>query len=279
MTVHHSSPNTFQQYIWLIGGVLFLFGAFIFWIMTDSQELVIQSKQIEETQVQIQPEKVAATNYLGGLTDEVKPLELTVRKVASGNHLSEFRGTKFIQENKNNYFIELFRVTNEDVIKSFLNKQTDRSKFIYFRLSGEGQVEHYILGYGLFMGEGAAKTALNGLNLSLPASVKPQVSGFKDYIELVNDMGSEEHSATKLYEVKLKAVALPLIDESLLNLQRATTDSSKTGTNITITRKDQSGNVVDVQRSQSGVSSENKENSRSNADNRNNETQISDPFN
>lgn len=281
MTVRHSSPRTAQQYIWLIGGILFLVASFVFWILTDSKELVAQSKQIEETQVQIQPEKVAATNYLGGLTDQVRPLELTARKVASGNHLPEFRGTKFIQDNKNNYFIELFRVTNEDVIKSFLNKQTDRKPYIYFRLSGEDQIEQYILGYGLFMGEGAAKTTLNGLDLKLPPSVAPKVTGFNQFVGQVNDMGSEELTTAKLYEIKLRPAAVPLIDESLLVRPKPTpvVDPAKATTNVTITRKDQSGNVVDVRRSQSNVDPISSDNSKNNTDKRNQEAQISDPFN
>lgn len=287
MTVHPSKRNTFQQYIWLMGGALFLFCAFVFWIITDSDELLDQTTQIEETQVQIQPEKVAATTYLGGLTDQVKPLELTARKVAAtALHLPEFRGTKFFQENKNNYFIELFRVSNEDIIKSFLNKHTDRHQFIYFRLSGEDQVEQYILGYGLYMGEGAAKTALNSLALQLPPSVRPKVSSFKQYLELVNDMGSEELSGTKLYEVHLKPVAIPVIDEAVLAARQRAAAAAQmaakqqpSSTSVTITRRDQAGNIVDVQRSQNNVAPAPKEQPKVNNERKNTETQISDPFN
>ncbi len=82
--------------------------------------------------------------------EEVRPLELTTRLTASGLHEAEFRGTKFIQEQKNNSTIELFRVNDENIIKSFIKKQTDRSKLFYIRLSGEGQAEQYVMLYGSF---------------------------------------------------------------------------------------------------------------------------------
>ena len=140
-TVKQTHWQSIQQNIWLIGGVLSLVLAIIFWFMTDTKELTTQSKKVEDTPVSIQPEKVAATTNLGGLTEEVRPLQTTTRLIASGNHLAEFRGTKFIKENHKNYTIELFRSTNEDIVKSFLLKQVDRKGLIYFRLSGEDQVE------------------------------------------------------------------------------------------------------------------------------------------
>ncbi|WP_459655544.1 hypothetical protein, partial [Achromobacter xylosoxidans] len=84
--------------------------------------------------VQIQPEKVATTPNLGALADEVRPLDLTTRTVASGEHEPEFRGTKFINENKKQWTLELYRASDEDIIKNFLKSRTDRNKFIYFRL-------------------------------------------------------------------------------------------------------------------------------------------------
>lgn len=285
MTVKHSSWQNIQQYIWLIGGLLCLIFAAIFWMMTDTKELVTQSKHIEETQVLIQPEKVAATTHLGGLTEEVRPLALTARKVASGNHLAEFRGTKFIQDNQKNWFVELFRVSNKDVIKSFLLKQTDRKNFIYFRLSGEDQIEQYVLGFGNFKNENQAKDEIIKLPFQFPASVKPLAKKFEEYKALVNDLGSEELIGnSKLYQVKLKSAPLPLIDESLIVKPKlavnAPIDSVKNTTTTTITRKDQAGNVVDVKRSQSAVDQPpQKEMPKAAPVNKPADNQISDPFN
>lgn len=285
MTVKHSNWQNIQHYIWLMGGLLFLIFAVVFWMMTDTKALLTQSKHIEQTQVLIQPEKVAATTHLGGLTEEVRPLALTARKVASGNHLAEFRGTKYIQDNQKNWFVELFRVTNEDVIKSFLLKQTDRKNFIYFRLSGEDQIEQYVLGFGNFKNENQAKDQVAKLTFQLPASVKPMAQKIEHYKTSVNDLGSEELVGTnKLYQVKLKSVPLPLIDESLIVKPTPVTntpiDPAKTTTNTTITRKDQAGNVVDVKRSQSVVEQPaQRESPKSAAIPKPADTQISDPFN
>ena len=82
-TVKRSHWQSIQHNIWLIGGVLSLIFAVIFWIMTDTKALTTQSKKVEDTPVSIQPEKVAATTNLGGLTEEVRPLQTTTRLVAS----------------------------------------------------------------------------------------------------------------------------------------------------------------------------------------------------
>lgn len=284
MTVKNSNWQNIQHYIWLMGGLLFLIIALVFWFMTDTKELVTQSKQIEETQLLIQPEKVAATTYLGGLTNQVRPLQLTARKVATGNHLAEFRGTKYIQANQRNWFIELFRVRNEDVIKSFLLNQTDRQNLIYFRLSSEEQIEQYVVGFGNFKNENEAKSQLQRLAIKLPSSVVPKAQSFEQYVDLVNDLGSEELvGSNKLYEVRLRSAPLPLIDESLIakpKLDASGVDPAKTTTNTTVVRRDRAGNVVDINRSQSSVDQPaQKDAAKAAADKKMADNQISDPFN
>lgn len=217
MLAPHSTWQNIRSSVWLIGSVACLLGALIFWALTDTSKLVQVSEPIEEVQVQIQPEKVAATADLGVLSDEVRPLVTTTRMVASGNHDPEFRGTKFIQENQKSWTIELFRAKEEDVIKSFLLRQPERKNFIYFRLSGEGQAEQYVLAYGLFKKQADFKPMLDQLNIKLPTSVRPQVRQLKQYADAVNDLGSDELSnSQKIYEINLKNAPLPVIDESIL---------------------------------------------------------------
>lgn len=288
MAAIRSNTQKISQYIWLIGGVLFLIAAFIFWIMTDTQKLVMAENPIEETQVQIQPEKVAATAHLGNLMDEVRPLEMTARVVSSGEHLAEFKGTGFFEKNKKNYMIELFKANEEGVINGFLQRQASRKNFIYFRLSGENQTEQYVLAYGVYPNESDANVQLQQLKLALPASVKPQVVKFSKYAESINDLGSDEmQGSNKLYEVKLKTAALPVIDETVLaqRAQAATTTTSTAPaiptTRTTITRKDSSGNVVGVERSQSSADTpvRPKEPAKTVTEPKAPSHEISDPFN
>ncbi|MCA4814592.1 MULTISPECIES: hypothetical protein [Acinetobacter] len=264
MTALRTHWQKIQQSIWLLGAVLCLLAALIFWAVTDREELVEIEKQPEsEIELQIQPEKVAATTYLGGLQEEVRPLELTTRLTASGLHEAEFRGTKFIQEQKNNSTIELFRVNDENIIKSFIKKQTDRSKLFYIRLSGEGQAEQYVMLYGSFGNKRDAAQTLTALPFKFPETIQPVVVQFADYRPYVNDLGADEMGlSTKLYAVNLRPAAVPKIDESVLARPPATTTTAPTTqavapqnstTSTTITRRDQEGNVVDVQKSQSGT--------------------------
>ncbi|OTG85235.1 hypothetical protein [Acinetobacter sp. ANC 4648] len=286
MTATRLNWQKIRQYIWLIGGLLCLFFALIFWVMTDTKDLVTVENPIEENQVQIQPEKVAATAHLGSLMDEVRPLELTTRVITSGNHETEFRGTKFIQENQKNWTVELFRANKEDVIKSFLLKQPDRKNLIYFRLSGENQSEQYVVAYGVFNHEDAAKAQLSQLKIMLPASIQPKPIQFGQYIDLINDLGSEElQGNNKLYAVKLKAAALPILDETSIippkpTVKATNNDAVNATTQTTITRKDQQGNVVDVQKSHSALSVPDKvKENNATPEKKSTQREISDPFN
>lgn len=262
MTVSRTLWQNVQQYIWLVGGIVCLLLAFIFWVMTDSKKLVEVEKSADsDAPVQIQPEKVATTANLGALADEVRPLDLTTRTVASGQHEAEFRGTKFINENKKQWTLELFRASDEDIIKNFLKNRQERNKFIYFRLSGDKQSEQYVLTYGVFKRSEDAIQQLTQLNLDLPESIKPQPQQFSTYAPLVNDLGADEMKGgiSQTYEVRLRPAALPKIDESLLigggvaTQPKVVAPATNSTTRTTIIRRDAEGNVVDVHQSNSAV--------------------------
>src|SRR5690606_19519744 len=214
MTALRTPWQKIQHYFWLVCGVCCLFAALVFWAITDTDEVVeVEKKPETEVELQIQPEKVASMTHLGALSDEVKPLALNTRIVVNVSHEPEFRGTKYIGEVKKQHAIELFRVGNEAILKTFLKKQQDRKPFVYLRLSGENQPEQYVLLYGLYKTAAEAQQALSVLNLNLPKSVQPKVVTMQQYASLVNSMGSEELASNqKLYEIQLKNVPLPKVD-------------------------------------------------------------------
>lgn len=290
MAALHTPWQKVQHYFWLVCGICCLFAALIFWAITYPDTVVeVEKKPETKAQLQIQPEKVATMTHLGALFNEVQPLDLNTRTIVNANHEPEFRGTKFVNEAKNQHAIELFRVSNEAILKSFLKKQPDRKSFIYLRISGESQPELYVLLYGRYKSAAEAKQALANLNINLPASIQPEIVQIKQYVSLVNNLGSDELASNqKLYEVRLKNVPLPKIDESV-RLRQQTQPESKSSsadvtTSTTIVRRDSSGNVVDVQKSESAVEGTPQLQNNNNRPNpgtpsrlQNNE--ISDPFN
>lgn len=283
MTALRTPWQKIQHYFWLVCGVCCLFAALVFWAITDTDEVVeVEKKPETEVELQIQPEKVASMTHLGALSDEVKPLDLNTRIVVNVSHEPEFRGTKYIGEVKKQHVIELFRVGNEAILKTFLKKQQDRKPFVYLRLSGENQPEQYVLLYGLYKTAAEAQQALSVLNLNLPKSVQPKVVAMQQYASLVNSMGSEELASNqKLYEIQLKNVPLPKVDESVQIRPKAQPSApvvtpKESTTSTTIVRRDQEGNVVDVQKSQSHVEGSPRS---SNGNSRPQENEISDPFN
>ncbi|MCH7316974.1 hypothetical protein MMP64_03355 [Acinetobacter sp. ANC 5659] len=287
MAVSRSIWQNIQQYSWLVFAVACLIAALIFWGITDSQVLVKEEQPSQtETQVQIQPEKVAATAHLGALSDEVKPLDLTTRVVVSNDHAPEFRGTKFIKENQQRWTMEIFRSSDEAIVKNFLLNREDRRKFVYFRLSGEDQVEQYVLSYGVFTNAEDASRQFSQLNLTLPESVQPTAHQFSSYTTLVNDLGADEmKSATnQLYAVQLRPAALPRVDESLLmgsGASQSTTavrSTEQSAVKTTVTQRDAQGNVVNVKQTQSAPKPPaNAEKIKENSDA--SKREVSDPFN
>jgi len=204
--------------------------------------------------------------------------------VVSNDHAPEFRGTKFIKENQRQWTMEVFRSSDEAIIKNFLLNREDRRKFVYFRLSGEDQVEQYVLAYGVFGSAEDASRQFAQLNLALPESIQPTAHQLSSYAALVNDLGSDEMKSAnnQLYAVQLRPAALPRVDESLLiGTQTASnarsTDASST-VKTTVTQRDAQGNVVNVKQTQSApkppaTAEKIKENSDAS------KREVSDPFN
>jgi septal ring-binding cell division protein DamX len=183
MAVSRSIWQNIQQYSWLFFSIACLVAALIFWAVTDRDALVeVDHPSKNEAQVEIKSEKVTATTNLGALTNEVKPLDLTTRVVVSNEHAPEFRGTKFISENQRQWVVEIFRSSDEAIVKNFLLSRADRNKFSYFRLSGDQQVEQYVLAYGLFPNAEEAKRQFSQLNLVLPKSIHPTIQQLSTYI-------------------------------------------------------------------------------------------------
>ncbi len=286
MAVSRSIWQNIQQYSWLVFALACLIAALIFWGVTDTKALVKEQQPTEtEAQVQIQPEKVAATAHLGALSDEVKPLDLTTRVVVSNEHAPEFRGTKYIKENQRQWTTEIFRSSDEAIVKNFLLNRADRRKFVYFRLSGEEQAEQYVLTYGLSSSAEEATRQFAQLNLVLPESVKPKAQQLSGYADFVNDLGSDEmKSATnQLYAVQLRPAALPKVDETLLLSNRAPVTGTRpanpsTTVKTTVTQRDAQGNVVNVKQSQSAPANPpSTEKVKENSDS--GKREVSDPFN
>ena len=291
MAVSRSYRQTIQQFTWLILAIICMFAALVFWGMTDQKDELVEVKPEKvETQVQIQPEKVAATAHLGALSDEVKPLDLTMRVVVANEHAPEFRGTKFIQDNKRQWGMEIFRSSDETIIKNFLLNRTDRKKFNYLRLTSPDQAEQYVLLYGVFANADEAKNQFAQLNLPLPKSIEATPQPYARYASFVNDLGSDElkTSTSPLYAIQLKAVALPKVDETLLmngvaagGRSSVVNDGSTvplTTVKTTVVQRDAQGNVVDVKRSQSVVQpAQNAEKISENSGNL--KSEQSDPFN
>ncbi|WP_111893753.1 hypothetical protein [Acinetobacter sp. MB5] len=240
----------------LIGGSICLVVASGFLFLTDHHPLKRESVPVEEdVQPQFQAEKLSAIPDLGVLMDQVRPLQQTTRVVASDQHGLEFRGTHFVQTNLSNYSLELFETNKEEIINDFLDKRQDRSEFVYLRLSAEHQPDRYVLLYGLFAQEVQAQEQLQQLNLGLPKSIHPKIVQIKDYLDFVNDMGTEEASSQQLYAVQLKPVAIPrpqVVPPVSSSSVPAMSSPDSHAVQTTVTRRDNEGKVVSVIKS-SGV--------------------------
>lgn len=246
-----------QQWSWLVLALTCWFFAMAFWAATTkTANVVLLSEQKQaETRQQVQPETIAASTDLGMLTQQVNVLQVSERLAASSEHEPEFRGTKFIKEQQNRWTIELFRVTSEAVIRSYLNARSDRSQYYYFRLMRPQQSDSFILVYGNFAGQDEAQQQLQQLQKNWTYQLKPQVQQFARYMGAVNDLGADElKSKLQLNAIKLTAIALPktlLPQTSSLNVPALA--EQPVATQTTIVQRDIKGNVVGVRQSKTHV--------------------------
>ena len=246
-----------QQWSWLVLALTCWFFAMAFWAATTKTDdvVVLNEKKPAETQQQLQPETISATTDLGMLHDQVHPLNVAQRVITSGQHEAEFRGSKFMKDNQNNWTIELFRVTNEDVIKSFLRAQSNRSNYYYFRLTRPQQTDSYILIYGVYAGQYETESQLKQLQKNWPMQLKPTVQPLQRYLSQVNDLGSDElQSKLQLNLIKLSPVAIPQEINTLEPIPASSVlPEHPIATDTTVVQRDIKGNVVGVEQSKTRV--------------------------
>lgn len=241
-----------KQALWLSLAITCLVIVLIFWAMQAKSN---KTKEVVPVEVQdaaensaIQQQSMLMEKKIGTFQDEVPPIDLLKRNALAGDHEPEFRGSSFIAENKNAWTLQLLKVAEEDVIRSYLNGREDRSQFYYFRLDDQkkNKVE-YVLTYGLFKNTKMAIDQAQKLNFSLPKTVKVLPEKLNSYASLVNDLGSDENkSSTELRSVLLTRTALPKVPVAP-RVTPSTSASSSTsntgGTTTTIQRKDDAGTV------------------------------------
>lgn len=241
-----------KQAIWLSLGVACLVLIFIFWIMQSKErqtkELTPIEVKNEQEQSVTQQQSVLLDKKIGTFQEEVPPIDLLKRNALAGDHEPEFRGSAFIAENKSAWTLQLMKVAEEDVIRSYLDSRKDRNQFHYFRLDDQKNNNvQYVLTYGVFKNTQAAIEQAQKVSFGLPKSVKLLPEKFNTYAGLVNDLGSDESkSTTELRSIVLTRTAVPKVREVA---PRPAVESTPTetqslgGTTTIIQRTDESGEV------------------------------------
>ncbi len=240
-----------KQAIWLSLGVACLVLIFIFWIMQSKErqtkELTPIEVKNEQEQSVTQQQSVLLDKKIGTFQEEVPPIDLLKRNALTGDHEPEFRGSAFIAENKNVWTLQLLKVAEEDVIRSYLDGREDRSQFHYFRLDDQKHNNvQYVLTYGVFKNTQAAIEEAQKVSFGLPKSVKVLPEKFNAYADMVNDLGSDENnSTTKLQSILLTRAAVPKVREVAPQATAESTVARQSlgGTTTTIQRTDESGEV------------------------------------
>ena len=240
-----------KQAIWLSLGVACLVLIFIFWIMQSKErqtkELTPIEVKNEQEQIVTQQQSVLLDKKIGTFQEEVPPIDLLKRNALAGDHEPEFRGSAFIAENKNVWTLQLLKVAEEDVIRSYLDGREDRSQFHYFRLDDQKHNNvQYVLTYGVFKNTQAAIEEAQKVSFGLPKSVKVLPEKFNAYADMVNDLGSDENNSTiKLQSILLTRAAVPKVREVEPQATAESTFATQSlgGTTTTIQRTDESGVV------------------------------------
>lgn len=252
--------RTVQNSTWLLGGLVMLAIAFFMWIGMQIHQRVTVEKDLKAKDVPVEPEKVQFSPTLGMMTDMVPELNIN-QDVSSGERSAEFRGVSFIKAQSGNWTVHVMSVSQEDIVKSYLDKRPDRNKFFYMRSRTPEQGERYVLVYGSFSSVGRALDASKTMTFDLPASVKAYPVRFSDFKSSVTDDVGSEDSITNLsksgqvYQVRLRSVPVPVeappapsmpvapID-SALGQSAVTGTTTTANTPITIPPSTSPGNTV-----------------------------------
>lgn len=284
----HSAAFTWQtvrNFIWLLFAAACLLLALILWasqLKHKEVEVIEFEKQAQEAARPVQSQTVGMDTNLATFTNEVRPIVLKQRVTSSGDHAPEFRGSKFLSESQKSWTLQVMKVQEEDIIRSYLDKREDRKKFQYFRLQEEGQPEQFVLTYGIYKDVKEVLNKTNQLDLQLPDAIKTLPEKFSTYAPLVNDLGTDEiSSGLKLRPVNLTRAALPVIPSRALNVPStsSTSDVVKGGTTTTIKQTDQKSQQQNVRTETSHVPSSLQEQRTSPTPRpQSSDSQVIDPF-
>lgn len=276
--------QTVRNFIWLVFGAFCLLLALIFWVSSQSKhnevEVVEIEQQAQEAARPVQSEKLGVDSSLGSFIGEVRPIVLKQHEVSGVHHEAEFRGSKFLSEKEKFWTLQLMKVSEEDVIRSYLDKRDDRKKFQYFRLQGEAQSEMFVLTYGSYNSVNDVLDQTAKIDFQLPKGIKTSVEKFSSYKDLVNDLGTDEMSSgLKLRVIRLTKAALPVIPVRPTVPEQAKGSFSRNNTSSS-ERDPSESNTQNQNRTPtiSNAPSSEQKTLPSTRPQHNNETQVVDPF-
>lgn len=207
--------RTVQNSTWLLGGVAMLAVAFFLWIGLQIHQRTTVEKELKAKDAPVEPAKVQFSPLLGMMTDMVPELDLN-QNVSTGERTTEFRGASFVKSQSGNWTVQVMSVSQEDIIKSYLDRRADRRKFFYMRSQQPDRSERYILVYDSFPSVDKALSASKTVNFDLPTSVKAYPVRFSEFkSSITDDTGSEDtitnlSRAAQVYQVRLRAVPVPV---------------------------------------------------------------------
>lgn len=207
--------RTVQNSTWLLGGVAMLAVAFFLWIGLQIHQRTTVEKELKAKDTPVEPAKVQFSHLLGMMTDMVPELDLN-QNVSTGERTTEFRGASFVKSQSGNWTVQVMSVSQEDIIKSYLDRRADRRKFFYMRSQQPDRSERYILVYDSFPSVDKALSASKTVNFDLPTSVKAYPVRFSEFkSSITDDTGSEDtitnlSRAAQVYQVRLRAVPVPV---------------------------------------------------------------------
>lgn len=206
---------------WLTIGCAILVICFLLWVSLQlAQRMTVEltdtaADTASADQVAVLPDRLEGE--LGMLFDAVPALDLSKPVAVVGQRAPEFRGTEFIKANASNWTLQVMKVSQESVVKTYLAQRKDRQRFQYFRVV-EGTQEYYLLTYGNFTTVQTAMGALQTMQFELPPSVKAFPERFSTYQPSVKDQGAEERMSglsQKVRQIVLTPVAIPVAADSV----------------------------------------------------------------
>lgn len=199
--VTYSQFLKYRAKVWLIIAMVFC-GLWVYlWLHYDNKaQLAIKKTLVQNTPDYIIPTKI---EELGELSNLVAPIDFQTITRDLRNYPDEFKDKKYFEKYRSKWTVQVMDVVEHKVITDYLDNQSSRDKFAYFRYTDEKGMVRYVLTYGVMSSFQEAMGASKVIDFKLPNSTRVIPEEMRRYADMIDN-----YERANTYNDDIKTVRL-----------------------------------------------------------------------